>query len=99
MQNDRVFCCYCSGRDDGFGENGETCKVNEVILLSGCEVRAINLSNKNMKFGIFIGGTSVRSKNISAHDILPESMKYAMGSVVDSYLIDLKITSILNTAA
>ena len=22
MQNEGVFCCYCSGRDDGFGENG-----------------------------------------------------------------------------
>ena len=22
MQNKGVFCCYCSGRDDGFGENG-----------------------------------------------------------------------------
>ena len=24
MQNERVFCRYCSGRDDGFGENGDT---------------------------------------------------------------------------
>ena len=31
---------------------------------SGCEARAINLSNKNVKIGIFTGGTSVRSKNI-----------------------------------
>ena len=31
---------------------------------SGCEARAINLGNKNMKIGIFTGGTSVRSKNI-----------------------------------
>ena len=22
MQNEGVFCCYCSGRDDSFGENG-----------------------------------------------------------------------------
>ena len=22
MQNEGMFCCYCSGRDDGFGENG-----------------------------------------------------------------------------
>ena len=40
------------------------CKVNEVIFPSGCEARAINRGNKNMKIGIFTGGTSVRSKNI-----------------------------------
>ena len=44
----------------------EKCKVNDVIFPSGCEVRAINLGNKNMKIGIFSGGTSVRSKNIFA---------------------------------
>ena len=42
----------------------EKCKVNDVIFSSGCEARAINLGNKNMKIGIFTGGTSVRSKNI-----------------------------------
>ena len=42
----------------------EKCKVNDVIFPSGCEARAINLGNKNMKNGIFTGGTSVRSKNI-----------------------------------
>ena len=42
----------------------EKCKVNEVIFPSGCEARAINLGNKNMKISIFTGGTSVRSKNI-----------------------------------
>ena len=31
---------------------------------SGCEARAINLGNKNVKIGIFTGATSVRSKNI-----------------------------------
>ena len=31
---------------------------------SGCEARTMNLGNKNMKVGIFTGGTSVRSKNI-----------------------------------
>ena len=41
------------------------CKVNDVIFPSGCEACAINLGNKNMKIGnIFIGGTSVRLKNI-----------------------------------
>ena len=39
-------------------------KVNDVIFPSGCEARAINLGNKNMKSVIFTGATSVRSKNI-----------------------------------
>ena len=42
----------------------EKCKVNDVIFPSGCEACAINLGNKNMKIGIFTGGTCVRSKNI-----------------------------------
>ena len=42
----------------------EKCRVNDVIFPSGCEARAINLGNKNMKIGIFTGATSVRSKNI-----------------------------------
>ena len=42
----------------------EKCKVNDVIFPSGCEVRAINLGNKNVKIGILTGGTSIRSKNI-----------------------------------
>ena len=42
----------------------EKCKVNDVIFPSGCEARAINLGNNNVKIGIFTGGTSVRSKNI-----------------------------------
>ena len=37
---------------------------NDVIFPSGCEARAINLDNKNMKISIFTGGTIVRSKNI-----------------------------------
>ena len=40
------------------------CKVNDVIFPSGCEARAINLGNKNVKIGFFTGGSSVRSKNI-----------------------------------
>ena len=44
--------------------NREKCKVNDVIFPSGCEAHAINLGNKNMKIGIFTGGTCVRSKNI-----------------------------------
>ena len=43
----------------------EKCKVNDVIFPSGCEARAINLCNKNMKIVIFTGGTSVRSRYIS----------------------------------
>ena len=42
----------------------EKCKVNDVIFPSGRWARAINLGNKNMKIGVFTGGTSVRSKNI-----------------------------------
>ena len=42
----------------------DKCKVNDIIFPSGCEARPINLGNNNMKFGIFTGGTSVRSKNI-----------------------------------
>ena len=42
----------------------EKCKVNDVIFPSGCEARAINLGNKNMKIGIFTGVTGVRSKNV-----------------------------------
>ena len=42
----------------------EKCKVNDVIFPSGCEARAINLGNKNMKIDIFTGVTSVISKNI-----------------------------------
>ena len=55
----------------------EKFKVNDVIFQSGCEGGAINLDNKNVKIGIFTGGTRVRSKIFSRifHDILPESMK------------------------
>ena len=42
----------------------EKFKVIDVIFPSGCEPRAINLGNKNMKVGIFTSATSVRSKNI-----------------------------------
>ena len=42
----------------------EKCKVNDVIFPSGCEARAINLGNKNVKIGIFTGGTSLRSENV-----------------------------------
>ena len=41
----------------------EKFKVNVVLFPSGCEARAINLGNKNVKIGIFTGATSVRSKN------------------------------------
>ena len=66
----------------------EKCKVNEVIFPSGCEARAINLGNKNMKIVIFTGGTSVRSKNIftaiyryptGKHEIRSNLTIYQMG--------------------
>ena len=47
--------------------NREKCKVNDVIFPSGCEARAINLGNKNMKISIYTAGTSVRSKIIFTH--------------------------------
>ena len=46
----------------------EKCKVNDVTF--GCEARAINLGNKNMKISIFTGGTGIRSKNIFEHWII-----------------------------
>ena len=42
----------------------EKCKVNDVVFPSEFEACSINLGNKNVKIGIFTGGTSVRSKNI-----------------------------------
>ena len=42
----------------------EKCKVSDVIFPSGCQARAINLGSKNVKIGIFTGGTSVRLKSI-----------------------------------
>ena len=42
----------------------EKFKVNDVIFLSCCEARAINLGNKNMKIGSFTSATNVRLKNI-----------------------------------
>ena len=55
------------------------CKVNDVIFPSGCEARAINLDNKNMKIGIFNGGTSsVRSKNIFTAISLYPTGKHAI---------------------
>ena len=61
----------------------EKCKVNDVIFPSGCKAREINLGNKNVKIGIFTGGTSVRSKKIFSPiflDILQESMKHILSS-------------------
>ena len=42
----------------------EKCKVSDVIFPYGCEARANNRGNKNVKIGIFTDATSVRSKNI-----------------------------------
>ena len=41
----------------------EKCKVNDVIFPSGCEARATNLGNKNMKIGSFTWAASEGSKN------------------------------------
>ena len=66
--------------------------VNDVIFPSGCEAPAINLGNKNMKIGIFAGGTSVRSKNIftdisryptGKHKII----KHILDNNTDSFII------------
>ena len=55
---------FCIARELKYYVKRKKCKVSDVIFPSGCEARAINLDNKNMKFGIFTGRTSVRSKNI-----------------------------------
>ena len=55
---------FCVARQLQYYVKREKCKVNVVIFPSGCEARAINLGNKNVKIGIFTGATSVRSKNI-----------------------------------
>ena len=52
----------------------EKFKANDVIFPSGCEARAINLGNKNMKTGIFTGATSVRWKTI-----LTDTSRYPTG--------------------
>ena len=71
----------------------EKCKVNDVIFPSVCEARAINLGNKNMRIGIFTGGTSVRSKNIFT-DISPyptgkhEIRLYSLLAVFRNVLLD-----------
>ena len=32
MKNEGVFCCYCSGRNDGFGENGGDVSTNTLKI-------------------------------------------------------------------
>ena len=57
----------------------EKCKVNDIIFPSGCEACANNLGNKNMKVGIFTGGTiGIIVRSIFPPiflDFLPESKK------------------------
>ena len=67
-------------------------KVNDVIFPSGCEARAINLGNKNMKNGIFTGATSVRSKNIFT-DISP----YPTGKHGLKYVYSCRISKTCNS--
>ena len=55
----------------------EKCNVIDVIFPPGCEARAINLDNKNMKIGISLV-VPVQDRKIFSllfHDILPESME------------------------
>ena len=47
----------------------EKWKVNDVIFPSSCKARIVNPGNKNVKIGIFTGGTSVRSKKKIFTDI------------------------------
>ena len=63
----------------------EKCKVNDVIFQSGCEARAINLGNKNVKIGIFTGGTSVRSKNS-----FTDNSRYPTGKHEINYIVYLR---------
>ena len=68
----------------------EKCKVNDVIFPSGCEARAINLGNKNMKISIFNGATSVRQNNIFTDISRYSSGKHEITSVnVRSVLITI----------
>ena len=54
----------------------EKCKVNDVIFPSGYDTRAINLGKRNMKIGIFTGGSSVRSKK---KNIFTDISRYPAG--------------------
>ena len=64
----------------------EKFNVNDVIFPSGCEAPTINLGNKNVKIGIFTGGTSVRSKNIfidiSRYPIRKHKIKFAISAIL-----------------
>ena len=63
------------------------CKLNDVIFPSGCLARAINLGNKNVKIGIFTGGTSVRSKNIFTAISRYPTGKHEIISLTSKYLL------------
>ena len=76
-----------------FDVKREKCKVTDVIFLSGCEARAINLGNKNMKIDIFTGATSIRSKN-SFTDI----SRYPTGKhQINMYIINVALSTQLFT--
>ena len=78
----------------------EKCKVNDVIFPSGCEARAINLGNKNMKIGFFTGGTGVRSKNIftdiSRYPTGKHEIKYPLTLSMSGFIYGLSYCSLLN---
>ena len=65
------------------------CKVDDVIFPSGWEARAINLGNKNMKIGIFTGGTSVRSKNIFSNISRYPTRKHEINFFIPSFKTQL----------
>ena len=60
-------------------------EVNDVIFPSGCEARAINLANKNMKIDIFTCATSVRSKNIFTDVSRYPTRKHKMTSIISCF--------------
>ena len=59
-----VVCPFRIAKQVQYYVKREKFRVNDVIFPSCCEACAINLGSKNMKIGIFTGGTSVRSKII-----------------------------------
>ena len=59
-----VAYSFCIATQLQYYVKHEKCKVNDAIFPSVCEAIEINLGNKNVKIGIFFGGTSVISENI-----------------------------------
>ena len=70
-------------------------KVNDAIFPSGCEARAINQDNKNMKIGIFTGGTGVRSKNIFTAVLQYPTAKHELNLVCPLKLCKISVFNYL----